>query len=130
MMNLITMHFPKNLILFFFILRFFIIIASQKSINLNLDTILTSSLYSCASIFSGTNQTIKTNSEPSKANFKVNGIEKGRTPLIIKLRKGNDSQLKSIDKKDYKTMDFTQETDFNTIAILNLFNIREEETPR
>lgn len=91
---------------------------------------MTSSLYSCASIFSGTNQTIKINSESSKAIFSVNGIEKGRTPLIIKLRKGNDSQLKSIDKKDYKTMDFTQETDFNTIAILNLFNIREEETPR
>lgn len=88
------------------------------------------SLYDCAQLFSVTNQKIKINSESSKAYFKVNGIEKGRIPLIIKLREGNDSQLKSIEKKDYKTMGFTQDTDFNTLSILNLFKIREEETLR
>ena len=72
-------------------------------------------------MFTGTKQIIRINSEHSDALVKINGLDKGKTPLIVKLKKGNNSEI-SIEKEGYARKVFTPETDFNTIAILNFFN--------
>jgi hypothetical protein len=95
----------------------------MKSINFIIVIILVISANSCATIFTGTKQTIQINSEPSDANVKINGIDKGKTPLIVKLKKGNDSEIISVEKEGYEKKVLSPETDFNTVAALNFFNL-------
>ena len=46
----------------------------------------------CASIFTGTTQSVQVNSVPSGANVSVGGIDRGQTPLPMVLKKGSSGQ--------------------------------------
>ncbi|MEO0310766.1 MAG: hypothetical protein RIQ89_423, partial [Bacteroidota bacterium] len=48
---------------------------------------------SCATLFTGTKQTVQINSKPSGAKVQVDGIDRGTTPTAVKLKKGNDGQV-------------------------------------
>lgn len=80
-----------------------------------------SSLTSCATLFSGSKQTVTFNSEPPGATIEVDGIPRGNTPAPVKLkRKG---QVVSLKKSGYMTKVFEPERSFNGVSVLNLFNI-------
>jgi len=80
-------------------------------------------LTSCATLFTGTKQTVLINSKPSGAKVQVDGIDRGSTPIAVKLKKGNDGQVVTLKAEGYETKSFQPETAFNTISILNLGNI-------
>jgi hypothetical protein len=87
--------------------------------------LLSSLLFSsgCATIFTGTKQTIQLDSEPSGALVQVDGIDRGKTPLALTLKKGNDGQVIRLDKEGYETRTFQAQTTFNGVAVLNFFNL-------
>ena len=77
---------------------------------------------SCATVFTGVQQTVQINSEPSAAKVQVDGLDRGETPVIVKLRKGYNGQIVTLKKDGYKISAFQPQTDFNGVAVLNLFN--------
>lgn len=80
------------------------------------------SFTSCSTLFTGTKQTVQISSKPPGAKIQVNGIDRGRTPNAVSLKKGNDGQLITLTLEGYEPRTFQSETTFNTISILNLFN--------
>ncbi len=77
----------------------------------------------CATIFTGTKQTIQLDSEPSGAMVQVDGIDRGETPLALSLQKGNEGQVIRLEKEGYRARTFQAQTTFNGVAVLNLFNL-------
>lgn len=80
-------------------------------------------LSGCATILSGTSQTVKVNSVPSGAKVQVDGIDRGVTPAALKLKKGNEGQIITLKMEGYETKTFQPETSFNGVAILNMFSL-------
>jgi hypothetical protein len=78
---------------------------------------------SCATLFTGSKQTVQISTLPSGAKVQVNGIDRGTTPTAIKLKKGNEGQVLTLKIDGYETKTFQPETGFNGVSILNLFNI-------
>jgi len=78
---------------------------------------------SCATLFTGTKQTVLINSKPSGAKLQVDGIDRGRTPTAVRLKKGYDGQVLTLKAEGFETKLFQPETAFNGFAVLNLFNI-------
>jgi PEGA domain len=74
---------------------------------------------SCATIISGSRQSVEINSEPSSAKVYVNEIEIGTTPVQKKLKRNQEYQL--ILKLDgYKTYETKLERKFNAWYIGNI----------
>jgi hypothetical protein len=80
-------------------------------------------LSSCATIFTGTKQTVQIDSEPPGAKVLVDGIDRGYTPIGVSLKKGSDGQMVTLKYEGYKDKSFQPETTFNGVAALNLLNI-------
>jgi hypothetical protein len=78
---------------------------------------------SCATLFTGTKQTIQINSQPPGAKVQVDGIDKGKTPLAVDLKKGNTGQTITLKADGYETKSFQPETTFNGVSALNLLNL-------
>ena len=78
---------------------------------------------SCATVFTGTKQTIQINSKPSGAKVQVDGIDRGVTPLALRLKKGNDGQIVTLKAEGYETKTFQPETVFNKVAVFNFLNL-------
>lgn len=74
----------------------------------------------CASIFKGTDQTVTFTSEPSEASVIIDGVNRGKTPLTIKLKKNAYSTIK-IQKKGYRAVSRPLEKKYDGIALLNIF---------
>ncbi len=77
----------------------------------------------CASIFTGTTQTVQVNSMPSGANVSVGGLDRGKTPLPVVLKKGSSGQCVTLKLPGYQENTFQPQTAFNPVAILNLWGI-------
>ncbi|SMD44130.1 PEGA domain-containing protein [Aquiflexum balticum DSM 16537] len=78
---------------------------------------------SCATLFTGSKQSVQINSNVQGARIQVNGVDKGVTPATIKLKKGKDGQVISLANYGYETKILQPETGMNLISIINLFNI-------
>ncbi|MCH6234201.1 PEGA domain-containing protein [Cognataquiflexum rubidum] len=78
---------------------------------------------SCATVFTGSKQTVQINSNIQGARIQVNGEDMGVTPAAIKLKKGKDGQVISLVNYGYETKIFQPETKMNLISIANLINI-------
>jgi len=78
---------------------------------------------SCATLLTGTKQTVQINSTPQGAKVQVDGIDRGATPTSIKLKRSSDGQTITLNKEGFETKTFQPETSFNSISILNLFNV-------
>ena len=62
----------------------------------------------CATIFSGSNESINFNSEPQGAKVLINGSEEGKTPLAARLKKGKEYIVEFVkDGYDTKSMRMT-----------------------
>lgn len=96
----------------------------MKNLNLlALFATLAVALTGCASIFTGTKQTVQVNSIPSGANVSVNGLDRGHTPLPVVLKKGSNGQVVTLSLPGYQEKTFQPQTAFNPVAILNLWGI-------
>jgi uncharacterized protein YceK len=82
--------------------------------------VLSSIVTGCASIFKGTDQTVTFTSEPSNASVIIDGQNRGKTPLTIKLKKNAYSTIR-IQKKGYRAASRPLEKKYDGIAILNIF---------
>ena len=78
---------------------------------------------SCATMFTGTKQTITIESEPSGATVRVNGINRGTTPLPIELNKGEEGEILTLELEGYKNQSIQPITTFNSLAVLNLLSL-------
>jgi hypothetical protein len=78
---------------------------------------------SCATLFTGTKQTIQINSQPPGAKVQVDGVDRGKTPVAIELKKGSTGQTISLKADGYETKSFQPETTFNGVSALNLLNL-------
>ncbi|MFL2625584.1 MAG: PEGA domain-containing protein [Flavobacteriaceae bacterium] len=75
---------------------------------------------SCASILTGSKRNVLFESDPSGAKVFVNGFEKGKTPVQIKVR--------AEDRIDFRLDDYSErvvvmDSKFNLVAILNGFSL-------
>jgi len=77
----------------------------------------------CASIFTGTTQSVQVNSVPSGANVSVGGLDRGVTPLPVVLKKGSSGECVTLTLPGYQQKTFQPQTAFNSVAILNLWGI-------
>jgi len=77
----------------------------------------------CASIFTGTTQSVQVNSVPNGANVSVGGIDRGLTPLPVVLKKGSSGECVTVTLQGYQQKTFQPQTAFNPVAILNLWGI-------
>ena len=75
---------------------------------------------SCASILTGSKRTVLFETEPSGAKVFVNGFEKGKTPVQLKVRADDRIDFRL---DDYKERVVVMDSKFNLVAILNGFGI-------
>lgn len=81
------------------------------------------SLQSCATLFTGTKDTIHFESEPTGAKVQINGIDKGITPCDVVVRRKLVAPTVVIKKDGYETRSFELEHGFNGVAAINLLNL-------
>jgi len=84
--------------------------------------ILLSFCFSCATLFTGTTETISFNSIPEKASIQFDGFTVGTTPYTMDVKKSFNG-IVSMKKDGYETKQFKLQKSFNGVAILNLFGI-------
>jgi len=75
---------------------------------------------SCATVFTGTRQRVAFASIPSGARVQVNGIDRGTTPMKVKLKKGHTGQVITISAQGYESRTFQPETNFNAATLGNI----------
>ena len=78
---------------------------------------------SCATIFTGTTQTIHFTSEPEGAIIWIDGLEVGETPAMVEVEKPAMVKDKRITLKldGYADRSFVLKKSFNLVSLLNLF---------
>lgn len=84
--------------------------------------VLISYLMSCATLFSGSSDTVSILSEPSSAKVYVNGNYVGNTPVSNVLKRDKDYNI-LVKKDGYEPGNATLTRSFNAVAILNLINL-------
>ncbi|GAB3037128.1 PEGA domain-containing protein [Spirosoma pulveris] len=81
------------------------------------------SLQSCATLFTGTKDTIHFESQPSGAKVQIQGLDVGRTPVDVPVTRSIAARTVTMNLDGYhpRTFDLTKE--FNAVSVLNLFGI-------
>jgi hypothetical protein len=75
----------------------------------------------CATIFTGSSETIGITSEPGEAKVYVNGSYMGESPVSVSLKRDHDYNI-MVKKEGYHTASSIVRRSFNPVAILNLLN--------
>lgn len=75
---------------------------------------------SCATIFTGTTDTIRFNSNPQGATIYIDGLELCKTPCDYKVKRSLGSKDFEVKLDGYEARIITLDREFNPIAILNL----------
>ena len=81
-------------------------------------------LTGCASIFTGTTQTVQVNSTPSGANVSVSGLDRGQTPLPVVLKKGSNGETVTLSLPGYQQKTFQPQT---VLKLLNGISCLQEK---
>ena len=77
-------------------------------------------LSSCATIFTGTSDTIMIDSEPEGARVLINGIEQGRTPATVNVKRKLGETFVELRLDGYENRTFVLGQEFNNVSIINL----------
>ncbi len=80
-------------------------------------------LQSCATIFTGTRDTIHFDSMPAGAKVRIDGIDMGRTPVDISVQRSLNDKLVTMQLDGYETRTFNLNKEFNFVSVLNLFGL-------
>jgi uncharacterized protein YwqG len=78
------------------------------------------SLTSCATIFTGTKDSITFNSQPEGAKVVHKGVEKCTTPCTVEISRSLGKQLVEIKKDGYENKEVQLTKDFNAVTLLNV----------
>ena len=78
------------------------------------------SLSSCATIFTGTKDSITFDSTPEGAKVIQKGIEKCITPCTIDVPRSLSKQMVEIKKEGYEVKELKLEKNFNAISLVNI----------
>jgi hypothetical protein len=78
---------------------------------------------SCATIFTGTRDTIQFNSNPSGAVIYRDGLEICKTPCSFPIKRSINDPLIEMKLDGYQTRVFTLDKSFNVVSILNVGNL-------
>ncbi|HEV7348584.1 PEGA domain-containing protein [Telluribacter sp.] len=78
-------------------------------------------LNGCATIFSGSRQTVRIESYPPGANIEIDGISHGITPATVSMRKSLNATSVVLTKEGYQTKLFSPSQEFDLVGILNIF---------
>ncbi len=93
----------------------------SKFLALSLIVAVTLFMVGCATILTGTKDTITIETEPPGAEIIIDGISYGKTPATITLtRPGLSDKMVTLKLEGYKPIRFILQKEFNTVAILNL----------
>lgn len=83
--------------------------------------VASASLSGCATIFNGTEQKVWLDSEPSKADIIIGGVQRGTTPATLNLIKpGLEDRQITFVKEGYREKTITLQKKFATASILNV----------
>jgi uncharacterized protein YceK len=77
-------------------------------------------LAGCATIFSGTRDTITFESQPAGARVMIDGVDRGTTPLTTSVNRKLGGANVTYRLDGYETRTFPLSTGFNTVAIANI----------
>ncbi len=76
----------------------------------------------CATLFSGSSDSITFNSQPSGARVMVDGLMVGTTPTTVSIKRpGFGDTDVTVALEGYDSRTFTLSSEFNTTSILNIF---------
>ena len=78
---------------------------------------------SCATIFTGSRQSVTIDSDVPDTRVEVGGMYQGTTPTSVRLKKGFTGETVVLKKEGYENKVIQPPTDFNPVSVLNLFNI-------
>jgi hypothetical protein len=78
-------------------------------------------LSSCATIFSGTRQTVRIESYPPGASVEIDGISHGTTPADVPMKKNLNQTSVVLNKDGYQTKTFSPTATFDVVSIINIF---------
>jgi hypothetical protein len=81
------------------------------------------SLSACATLFTGTRDTISFNSTPAGATILIDGIEMGKTPATILVKRSLGDKLVTLKMPGYQDRTFALSKTFNVVSVLNLGSI-------
>jgi hypothetical protein len=79
-------------------------------------------LTSCATIFTGTSETIQFDSNVQGAKVEMDGVEVGRTPHTMKVKKSFNG-IMTMSSEGYISKNFELQKSFNPVSILNLASL-------
>lgn len=77
----------------------------------------------CATIFTGTKDSIRFDSDPQGAKVFIDGIEICKTPCTVPVKRSLSDKLAEIKLDGYETRVITLDREFNAVSIINLGNI-------
>ncbi|MBN1950303.1 MAG: PEGA domain-containing protein [Bacteroidales bacterium] len=80
-------------------------------------------LSGCATIFTGTTDKIKFNTEPAGATVYIDGIEQCTTPCTVKVHRSVNDKEALFKLDGYETRYIVLSKEFNLVSILNLENL-------
>lgn len=78
---------------------------------------------SCATLFTGTKDTIRFNTEPQGATVYIDGVEQCKTPCTIELKRDINDTNVEFKLDGYETRLITLSKEFNVVSVLNLGNL-------
>jgi hypothetical protein len=78
----------------------------------------------CATILSGTSDDIRFDSDPPGALILIDGLERGRTPETLSIKRPGigDTEV-TLKLEGYEPRTFTLQKEFNAVSVLNLFGM-------
>lgn len=78
---------------------------------------------SCATIFTGTKDTIRFDSKPQGAKVYIDGIEICKTPCTSEVKRSLSDKLAEVKLDGYQTRVIKLDREFNVISVINLTNL-------
>jgi hypothetical protein len=93
----------------------------QLGLMLTIVSLLT--LQSCATVFTGTRDIIHFDSKPAGAKVRIDGIDMGRTPLDVSVKRSINDKAVTMQLDGYETRTFVLSKEFNFVSVLNLFGM-------
>lgn len=75
---------------------------------------------SCATIFTGTKDTIRFDSTPQGAKVYIDGLEVCETPCTTQVKRSLSDELAEIKLDGYETPVITLDKEFNAVSVINL----------
>jgi len=92
----------------------------NKIIYLSIALLMIFSVTSCATIFTGSKDTISFDSKPQGAKVFIDGLEVCKTPCTTQVKRSLSEKLAEIKLDGYETRVITLDRKFNAVSIINL----------